>query len=90
MNNKEEMVQGPKTHEQQLRILERKPDISDSRHGQGADARARIVHSSEARSSEFPVSQRGMNQESDHNKHNDRGQKGHKPQTPTLSQEKQK
>jgi hypothetical protein len=33
--------------------------------------------------------QRGMNQESDHNKHNDPGQTGHKPQKHTEAEEKQ-
>jgi hypothetical protein len=41
------------------------------------------------RQSEFPVSRRGMHQESrDHNKHNDPGQSGHKPQEPSPAQEK--
>jgi hypothetical protein len=43
----------------------------------------------EARQSEFPVSSHGMNQESDHNKHNDAGQSGHKPQQHTPAEEKQ-
>jgi hypothetical protein len=30
-----------------------------------------------------------MNQESDHNKHNDEGQTGHKPQQHTPAEEKQ-
>jgi len=36
-----------------------------------------------ARQSEFTVSRQGMNQESQHNKHNDGGQQGHKPQQHT-------
>jgi len=67
-------MQGGKTHEQQTRILERKPDVPDARRTQadwkrqsGADA-ARTPKR-ETRQSEFPVSHRGLHQESDHNKH---------------------
>jgi hypothetical protein len=56
---------GRKTHEQFTRILERKPDIDapvKSRPGRpGAGG---------AREGDFPESRRGLNQESDHNKHN--------------------
>jgi hypothetical protein len=39
---------------------------------------------------EFPVGIGGLHQESrDHNKHNDPGQSGHKPQEPSPAQEKQ-
>lgn len=41
-----------------------------------------------ARESEFTVSRGGLNQESDHNKHHDSGQSGHKPRTPGPGQEK--
>jgi hypothetical protein len=41
-----------------------------------------------ARQSEFPVSRGGMNQESDHHKHNDSGQAGHKPQKHSPAEEK--
>ena len=81
-------MQGPKTHEQQLRILEKKPDMPDARRDAPASG-SRLVKHPEARQSEFPVSQRGMNQESDHNKHNDQGQTGHKPQNHTEAEEKQ-
>jgi hypothetical protein len=79
-------LQGKKTHEQQMRILERKPDVPDARqmaevaqtqHPGGAKTAKR-----EARQSEFPVSRGGLNQESQHNKHNRPGQSGHKPQKP--------
>ncbi|MEH2589461.1 hypothetical protein [Bradyrhizobium sp. AZCC 1721] len=79
-------LQGKKTHEQQMRILERKPDVPDARqmeeiaqtqHPGGAKIAKR-----EARQSEFPVSRGGLNQESQHNKHNRPGQSGHKPQKP--------
>jgi hypothetical protein len=80
-------LQGKKTHEQQLRILERKPDVPDAR--QVKEERARTQHDGGAktakrsvRQSEFPVSRGGLNQESQHNKHNDPGQSGHKPQKP--------
>jgi len=79
--------QGKKTHEQQLRILERKPDVPDAR--QIKQETARTQHDGGARTSrgkgrqsEFAVSRGGLNQESQHNKHNDPGQTGHKPQKP--------
>ena len=78
-------MQGPKTHEQQLRILENKPDVPHRRQAdmaleQAAGNKTKLQHKPAARESEFSVSWRGMNQESDHNKHNDPGQSGHKPQ----------
>ncbi|TFV76502.1 hypothetical protein E4K64_13095 [Bradyrhizobium frederickii] len=86
-------MQGRKTHEQQVRILERKPDVPDARELDQAighnpeDAAVRRARP-EARHSEFPVSRGGLNQESDHNKHNDSGQSGHKPPKPTPAQQK--
>ncbi|MBW7967899.1 hypothetical protein [Bradyrhizobium sp. BR 10289] len=86
-------MQGKKTHEQQVRILERKPDVPDARELEQAvghnpqDTRAHRANP-EARHSEFPVSRGGLNQESDHNKHNDSGQSGHKPPKPTPAQQK--
>lgn len=68
-------LQGKKTHEQQLRILERKPDVPDARQvGLEIDrlqksAPVRLPKRN-ARQSEFPVSRGGLNQESQHNKHN--------------------
>jgi len=64
------IMQGPKTHEQQLRILERKPDVPAQRQADLAIERAgmnkvKVQGNPTARESEFPVSQRGMNQESD-------------------------
>jgi hypothetical protein len=79
--------QGRKTHEQQLRTLERKPDVPDAR--QVEEENARIQHGGSpktakrgGRQSEFPVSRGGLNQESQHNKHNQPGRLGHKPQKP--------
>lgn len=78
-------LQGKKTHEQQLRMLERKPDVPDARRVEEEmahipeEAGAKLPKRN-ARESEFPVSRGGMNQESQHNKHNDPGQHGHKPQ----------
>jgi hypothetical protein len=83
--NLEDIMQGPKTHEQQKRILERKPDLGDKHPANSA----RSVRDPAARQSEFPVSQHGMNQESDHNKHNDPGQSGHKPQQHRPAEQKQ-
>jgi hypothetical protein len=72
-----------KTQEQRRRTLERKEDVPKegdaatlgSRREAGRAARKPV-----ARQSEMPVSRHGMNQESSHNKHNDPGQPGHKPQ----------
>lgn len=41
----------------------------------------------EKRQSEFPVSEQGMNQESQDNKHNNEGQSGHKAQKHTPAEE---
>jgi hypothetical protein len=87
-------IQGRKTHEQQIRTLERKPDVPDARlteQSLNRTGRDDAVHKSKAgvRQSEWPVSRGGINQESDHNKHNDPGQSGHKPQQPEPAQEKQ-
>jgi hypothetical protein len=86
-------MQGKKTHEQQVRILERKPDVPDAREldqAIGHNPEDTAVHRAQAkaRQSEFPVSRGGLNQESDHNKHNDPGQSGHKPPKPTPAQQK--
>jgi hypothetical protein len=58
-------------------------DMADEMPTEGQAPRDR-----DARQSEFPVSSRGMNQESDHNKHNDAGQSGHKPQEHSPAEEK--
>jgi hypothetical protein len=76
--------QGRKTHEQQLRMLERKPDLSGARRFEEGlpdipQEASRLPRHREARQSEFAVSRGGLNQESHHNKHNDPGQSGHKP-----------
>jgi len=79
--------QGRMTHEQQIRMLERKPDVPDGRREEarldhaGSEASKKVLKHAEARQSEFPVSRAGMNQESQHNKHNHQTQPGHKPQT---------
>jgi hypothetical protein len=87
-------MQGKKTHEQQKRILERKedipsPDRSDAQRQADAINEGSKVARRAGRQSEFAVSSGGMNQESDHNKHNRQTQQGHKPQTPEPAQEKQ-
>jgi hypothetical protein len=77
---------GRKTHEQQLRTFERKPDVPDARRTddelQHINDVATGGHEPDrsARQSEFAVSRGGMNQESTHNKHNHPGQQGHEPQ----------
>ena len=88
-------MQGKKTHEQQRRILERKSDVPDARrtaeeaaNRAGQDTTAHRARAG-ARQSEFPVSRGGLNQESDHNKHNHPGQGGHAPQQPGPAEQKQ-
>ena len=61
---------GRKTHEQFLRELERKPDIPDPRQSGAAEPERQHRAQRGARQSEFPVSEHGMNQESDQAKHN--------------------
>lgn len=56
---------GPKTHEQFTRNIERKPDLETPHSERKPPKPDRGV-----RDSEFPVSEQGMNQESEHNKHN--------------------
>jgi hypothetical protein len=74
-------LQGKKTHEQQLRILERKPDVPDARRIEQEISdlqrnRPARIAKRESRQSEFPVSRGGLNQESRHNKHNRPASKG--------------
>jgi hypothetical protein len=86
--------QGRKTHEQQLRMLERKSDVPEARRteaelGRGGPSDTGHPPRRSARESEFPVSRGGINQESrDHNKHNNPGQSGHKPQKHGPAEEK--
>jgi hypothetical protein len=66
--------QGRKTHEQQLRILERKPDYPDERQvgqeiARSQDRGKARLPNRKARQSEFAISRGGLNQESQHNKH---------------------
>lgn len=92
MSSRNVTGQGNKTHEQQLRSLERKdymPTAGDPDISGGAAAGVQPPHDNEARQSEFSVSRGGMHQESrDHNKHNNSGQAGHKPQKHSPEQEK--
>lgn len=86
---------GRKTHEQIVRTLERKDDVPKEREMEDALAAepagtGQLPRNAGARQSELTVSQRGMNQESDHNKHNDPGQSGHKPQKFSPANEKQR
>src|SRR4051812_36811053 len=66
--NKQELVMaGRKTHEQQLRTFERKPDVPDARQMEAALDRASDDRTShpprrDARQSEFPVSRGGVHQ----------------------------
>ncbi len=83
-------MQGRKTHEQQVRILERKPDVPDARELDRAldrnDTHRRAQPAT--RQSEVAVGGGGLNRESDHNKHNHAGQSGHKPPKPMPAQQK--
>ncbi len=84
---------GRKTREQILRTLERKDDVPKQREMEDALAAApadtaKMVRHAGARQSAMPVSRHGMNQESVHNKHNDPGQRGHKPQKFSATNEK--
>jgi hypothetical protein len=82
-------MQGKKTHQQQVRILERKDDVpkpGDAVTPVPPEA-GRAPHAPDARASEFAVSRGGMHQESQHNKHNDPGQSEHKPQKHTPAEE---
>ena len=84
-------MQGKKTHEQQLRILENKPDVPDARQVETSlvsDGAIPTLKNPGARQSDFSISTGGLNQESDHNKHNDPGQQGHKPQEHSPAEEK--
>jgi hypothetical protein len=68
-------LQGKKTHEQQLRMLEHKGDVPDARQLEQDIARLQEnggvrLPKRDARQSEFVVSRGGLNQESQHNKHN--------------------
>jgi len=85
--------QGKKTHEQFLRNVERKEPIAKP--GEGAEVEgaqptgSRAPRDPAARQSDVSVSRGGMNQESrDHNKHNNPGQSGHKPQKHGPAEEK--
>lgn len=67
-------MSGNKTHEQQIRQFERKPDVPKTAHPSAhpEEEHGRAPRDEDARESEHLVSRRGMNQESrQHNKHND-------------------
>ena len=82
-------MQGKKTHEQQLRILENKDDVPKPGDPKAPAPTAVKTADGEERESEFPVSRGGLNQESrDHNKHNNPGQSGHGPQKHSPAEEK--
>ena len=85
--------QSNKTHEQFLRNLERKDDFPKEGEARAAlengPAGINKMEDRDARQSEMPVSRQGMNQESrDHNKHNNPGQSGNKPQKHSPAEEK--
>lgn len=77
---------GRKTREQQIRTLERKDGYPDGVREDDTTQRLMETATSEgarhreALQSQSRVSRKGLNQESTHNKHDDGGQKSHKPQ----------
>lgn len=91
MEHDKQKLQGNKTHEQFLRNVEGKEGMAkpgDPIPDPTAGGTTHLSHD-DARQSEFSVSRGGMNQESrDHNKHNNAGQDGHKPQKHSPAEEK--
>ena len=82
-------MQGNKTHEQLVRNLERKDDLPKPTESPVGGSATHAPRDDDARQSEMQVSRGGMNQESrDHNKHNNPGQSGHKPQEHSPAEEK--
>ena len=84
--------QAAKTHEQFVRTLERKDNVPKARQVEAAADKmptaSKAIRRRDARASEFAVSYRGMSQESAHNKHNDPGQIGHRPQKRSRTEER--
>jgi len=78
-------LQGRKTHEQQV------PNARLTEEFTNRTGRDDTLHQAKrgARQSEWPISRGGLNQESDHNKHNDPGQSGHRPQRSRAAEQKQ-
>ncbi|MGA7328850.1 MAG: hypothetical protein WBX25_31275 [Rhodomicrobium sp.] len=87
-------TQGRKTHEEQIRILERKPDVPeksemDAANSSPPEERNFRPPRAGVRESEFPVSRGGLHQESrGQNKHNKGGKGHHKPQKHSPAEEK--
>lgn len=87
---------GNKTHEHQVRQFEQGGDSQNWTEGGdqntvGASGRQPEDESRDARQTDnaHGISQQGMHQESrDHNKHNNPGQSGHKPQKHSPAEEK--
>ena len=88
---------GRKTHEQQVRMFERKDDVPKpgevSDHLTDAEIAERSRHSAaridQADEPGISTGHRAAHQESrDHNKHNNPGQSGHKPPKPSPRQQK--
>jgi hypothetical protein len=63
------MTSGKKTHDQFDRVIQRQSGLHRGHDGDGSEGGAKRAKR-EARQSEFPVSEHGMNQESSQNKHN--------------------
>ena len=82
---------GRKTHEQQIRMFERKSDVPDARRTAAAlrENPDQHVMRHDQGDDWSPVSPQGVNSENrDHNKHNNPGQTGHKPQKHSPDEEK--
>ncbi len=82
---------GNKTHEHQLRQIQEGQESQDWREGaEHPQATKSAASLDDPRQTGNPNSSQGMNQESrDHNKHNNSGQSGHKPQKHSPNEEKQ-
>ena len=86
---------GKLTHEQQIRTMERKPDIPKQHEVSETRTNAEIAASHPSgdpmreQGTERSMADRAKNQESrDHNKHNHQSQEGHGIPRPTPDQEK--
>ena len=88
---------GKKTHEQQVRMFERKPDLPKEHEVNSSHSNEEIAERSQSSAGRIgseaggnpDAVQDGLNQETrDHNKHNHQTQKGHGRERPSPEQEK--
>ena len=87
-------MQGPKTRAHQRQIRQDNLTSGGRRRRQGqleqGENGASLQEWSSIHEGEIAMSRKAINQESDHNKHNEAGQSGHKAQQHTVAEEKQK